>query len=60
MPAVRRTIATSVPRGTAVAILRRTGGIAYVVPLGDAATGDPFTELTARGGAAAPAREEAR
>lgn len=58
--AARATEHEALPRGTVVAILRRTGGIAYVVPLGDAATGDPFTELTARGGAAAPAREEAR
>jgi len=46
--AARAAEGESLPRGTEVAILRRTGGIAYVVPLDDAATGDPFLALEAR------------
>jgi len=52
--AARASDDTALPRGTEVAIVRRTAGIAYVVSLDDDAAGDPFREL------AAPAREEAR
>lgn len=58
--AARATEGEALPRGAAVAILRRTGGIAYVVPLSEATTDDPFTALAAPTGATASAREEAR
>jgi membrane protein implicated in regulation of membrane protease activity len=56
--AARAAEGATLPRGTEVAILHRAGGIAYVVPLGDTATDDPFLETGAR--TATPAREEGR
>ena len=53
--AARASDAAPLPRGTEVAILRRTDGIAYVVSLDDDdAAGDPFRGL------AGPTQEEAR
>ena len=50
----------ALPRGTEVAILRRTGGIAYVVALDDATGDDPFEALEARTGAVTAVQEETR
>ncbi len=58
--AARAAEGAPLPRGTEVAILRRTGGIAWVVPVDDAATDAPFRDLDAPGGATGHAREEAR
>lgn len=60
--AARTGTTIALPRGSAVAILRRANGIAYVVPLDDANTDDPFQEQESdtRGGSAAQSREEAR
>ncbi len=62
--AARTDAATALPRGSEVAILRRANGIAYVVPLDDTTTDDPFQEQEqesdTRGGSAAQGREEAR
>ena len=57
--APRASDAAALPRGAEVAILRRVGGIAYVVPLDDA-SGDPFQTLDAHAGAGAAVQEEAR
>jgi hypothetical protein len=58
--AARATEHEALPRGAEVAILRRFGGIAYVVPLSVATTDDPFTETDLPAGTPASAGEEAR
>lgn len=60
--AARAAEAQPLPCGAEVAILRRQGGIAYVVPIADANIDDPFQELESdtRGGTTARRREEAR
>lgn len=58
--AARAEPGVALPRGTEVAILRRAGGIAWVVPVDDINTDDPFQALEEGAGTATGAREGTR